>query len=141
MNLPYRNIRRNAVGGIDVDIELPGLGWVPYTLTEDSEYEWAAPLLQAVADGTAGPVAPYAPNVDELRRQYEVAASRRILARLQAAGFDDQGQLAAYAATPGRYQEEALALQRWIVDVWSAWEALTADQMAPYQAEAWAGGL
>ena len=74
---------------------------------------------------------------------YAAAAQQRITDELKARDYDDEAQLAIYAASAGNpYQAEAQGLIDWITGtVWPAWEALDPATIDPNGAQAWAGAL
>ncbi len=74
---------------------------------------------------------------------YAAAAQQRITDELKARDYDDEAQLAIYAASAGNtYQAEAQGLIDWITGtVWPAWEALDPATIDPNGAQAWAGEL
>ena len=55
----FRNPSYNHLGSIDVEIEHPALGWVPFTASPDDISEEGRELYQAVV--AAGDIAPYVP--------------------------------------------------------------------------------
>lgn len=60
----------NAVGGIDCEVELPGVGWVPFTASPDDSMEHGRAIhAAALAMGPAPYVAPPPPPPPALTRR------------------------------------------------------------------------
>lgn len=56
-----RNPKHNAAGTIDLEIEHPEYGWVPFTASPDDAAAAGADLYAAAMAGDYGPIAEYAP--------------------------------------------------------------------------------
>lgn len=71
-NCSIRNARHNGDGSIDLELEHPEWGWIPFTaVPDDSEQHGRAIHARALA-GDAGDIAPYVPPSEE-----ELAANAR----------------------------------------------------------------
>ena len=79
---PIRNARRNADGSIDLELNHPEWGWIPFTASPvDLEIHGRVIYARAVR-GEAGPVAPYEPppppSDEELAAQVRAERNRRL---------------------------------------------------------------
>jgi hypothetical protein len=59
MQIQVRNPQHNAVGTIDMEIEHPAYGWIPFTASSDDTEQMGRELYAQAAAGNFGPVAEY----------------------------------------------------------------------------------
>ncbi|NHN77690.1 hypothetical protein HA520_10405 [Azotobacter chroococcum] len=114
-----RNPRYNAHRTIDVDIEHPDYGWIPYTASPDDIHsEVCRSRYAAALAGEYGEIAPYVapvPTVEELAAQYERAVQQHLDETAKGYGYDDIKSAVTYADEPAvpRFQAEGLAFRAW----------------------------
>lgn len=117
-----RNPQKNAAGTIDLEIEHPTFGWIPFTASpDDTEAHGRELYAQAVA-GDFGPIAPYvAPPPPPPFIPTSVTMRQARLALLGIGMLDDVD--AALAAIPDATQRKAAQIE---------WEyAQTVDRHSP----------
>lgn len=77
-----QNPRYNAHGTIDVDIEHPDYGWIPYTASPDDIHsEVCRSRYAAALAGEYGEIAPYVepvPTVEELRAEWKAQRAENV---------------------------------------------------------------
>jgi hypothetical protein len=59
MQIQVRNPQHNAVGTIDMEIEHPAYGWIPFTASPDDTEQMGRELYAQAAAGDFGPVVEY----------------------------------------------------------------------------------
>lgn len=69
---PIAKARYNQFGAIDLEVNHPDWGWIPFTATPDDTEVHGRIIYARAVQGEAGPIAPYEPPSDE-----EVAAEVR----------------------------------------------------------------
>lgn len=62
--MEYRNPTYNAFGTIDLEVNHPEFGWIPFTAAPDDEASKA--LFTLAAAGEVAPYVPYVPSTEEL---------------------------------------------------------------------------
>lgn len=116
-----KNPQYNAAGTIDLEIEHPQFGWIPFTASEhdDSGRELYARALA----GEFGQIAPYIeppppPITVELIAN---AVQSHLDATARAIGYDDIRSAVTYADEPAvpRFQADGIKLRRWRSLVWA----------------------
>ena len=84
MMTEYRNPTYNQFGGIDLEVNHPQLGWIPFTASADDPEEYGRNLFAAAS---AGDVAPYVPAPAPVPDR---VTARQFKLQLLAAGLLDQ---------------------------------------------------
>jgi hypothetical protein len=84
MMTEFRNPTYNQFGSIDLEINHPQLGWMPYTASSDDPEEYGRALF---AEASAGEVAPYVPLPPAIPDR---VTARQFKLQLLAAGLLDQ---------------------------------------------------
>jgi hypothetical protein len=59
MQIQVRNPQYNAAGTIDMEMEHPTFGWIPFTASPDDSEQHGRELYAQALAGELGPVAPY----------------------------------------------------------------------------------
>lgn len=59
MQIQVRNPQYNAAGTIDMEMEHPTFGWIPFTASPDDSAQHGRELYAQAVAGELGPVAPY----------------------------------------------------------------------------------
>lgn len=91
--MDYRNPKFNVFGGIDIELEHPKHGWIPFTASADDEQsEGGRQLYHEIIAKEPGHVAPYeGPPLEELLhnewRQSAVVSAFQAKAMLLQAGY------------------------------------------------------
>ena len=73
-----RNPTQTAGTAIDLEIEHPVYGWIPFTASPDDVEQLGRDLYQQAASGTYGPIAPYVAPVVLPQTQEQIDAMRRV---------------------------------------------------------------
>ena len=84
MMTEFRNAIYNALGGIDLEVNHPQHGWIPFTATTDDPEQFGRDLF---AEASAGDVAPYVPAPAPIPDR---VTARQFKLQLLAAGLLDQ---------------------------------------------------
>lgn len=115
--------RYNATGAVDLDVEHPDLGWIPFTASPTDPEPLGREIYARATAGEFGPVADHEPEpIDPAR----IAADRvaKVQGHLDAAararGYDDIKTAVTYADEPAvpRFQLEGQAFRAWRSRVW-----------------------
>jgi hypothetical protein len=61
----YKNLKYNANGTIDMEIEDPKYGWIPFTASSTDTAQHGRILYQLAVSGQLGEIAPYAMSIDQ----------------------------------------------------------------------------
>lgn len=64
-----RNPKWNEFGTINCEINHPEWGWLSFTATPDDLEEHGRIIFQNAVNGDYGPIAPYAPDIENIRSQ------------------------------------------------------------------------
>lgn len=78
-----RNPKSNAGNAIDMEIEHPVYGWIPFTASPDDVEELGRALHAAAIAGELGPVAAYVPPPAPTQAELDAAAQAAIDAELR----------------------------------------------------------
>jgi hypothetical protein len=98
--MDFRNAIYNAAGGIDIEINHPVYGWVPFTASPEDPEELGRTLFED-AKATAAPyVAPPAPTVEEIRAGLPPLSQRQLRLTLLTIGITDAQVKAALVNDP-----------------------------------------
>ena len=73
-----RNPTQTAGTAIDLEIEHPVYGWIPFTASPDDVEQLGRDLYQQAAAGAYGPIAPYVAPVVLPQTQEQIDAMRRV---------------------------------------------------------------
>lgn len=116
--MQVRNLKYNATGTLDCEIEHPTLGWIPYTASPDDCEELGCTLYAEILAGDHGEIAPYVAPVltlDEQAAQYEREVQQHLDETAKGYGYDDIKSAVTYADEPAvpRFQAEGLAFRAW----------------------------
>ncbi|RUT80940.1 MULTISPECIES: hypothetical protein [unclassified Mesorhizobium] len=85
--MEYRNPTYNTNGGIDMEVDHPAFGWIPFTASPEDPEELGRTLFEDTK-GTAAPyVAPPAPTVEEIRAAMPSLSPRQIRLALNDIGI------------------------------------------------------
>ena len=130
MQLQVRNPQYNAANTVDLEINHPQFGWVPFTATPDDAEAYGRELYAQAVAGAFGPVAEYvAPSPVPPTVPQSVTMRQARLALLRAGLLDDVA--AAIAAIPDPVQRKAAEIE---------WEyAQTVDRNSPFTQQMAAG--
>jgi len=114
--MEYRNATYNAHGTIDVEIEHPVFGWIPFTASPDDSEEFGRELFAEVNLGEAGPYLVPPPIVED----YTAAIVSMLDAKAKERRYDNAMSLATYEkSTDPQWSAEATAFIAWRDAVWA----------------------
>jgi len=85
-----RNPKANSAGSIDLEIEHPTLGWIPFTASPDDTEPHGRDLYARAVAGTLGPIAPYVPPPPAPAPVPQAVSRFQARAALHLAGLLDQ---------------------------------------------------
>ena len=81
----WRNPVFTATGDVDVELDHPTLGWVPFTASPNDSMQYGRDIF-AAAQSSALPYVPPSPNPQKLLEKAQEAADERIARARQVAG-------------------------------------------------------
>lgn len=115
--MEIRNQQFNAHGTIDLEINHPHYGWVPFTASPDDVEEHGRDLYARAVAGEFGEIAPYVapvPTPEQTIAKYEAALDQHLNSVAQAHRFNDRHSLALRAGYPSAYQALGSAFATWM---------------------------
>lgn len=102
--MEYRSPIYNAVGTIDVEINHPVHGWIPFTASPDDPEELGRAIYEAASEGDVEPYVPPEPEPEPLPDR---VTARQFKLQLLSAGLIDQVE--GWVATQSRAVQIAYA--------------------------------
>ncbi|RUU79037.1 hypothetical protein [Mesorhizobium sp. M7A.F.Ca.MR.362.00.0.0] len=87
--MEYRNSAYNSDGGIDMEINHPAFGWIPFTATAGDSEQLGRDLYDLAAGTAAAYVPPPPPTADELREAMPTITQRQLRLTLGKAMVED----------------------------------------------------
>ena len=85
-----RNPRYTSTGDVDLEVEHPTLGWIPFTASPNDSEEHGRALYQAAVDGEFGEIA----QAEEEAVSIESLRSQAVLSRMEfMLALEDMGEL------------------------------------------------
>lgn len=115
-----RNPQYNAAGTIDLEINHPEFGWIPFTATPDDVEEHGRQIFAEALAGNFGPIAPYVapvvpePTLEQRIAEYEKELDKHLDGVAKSYRFADRKTLALRAGYPGPYHDLGLAYATWM---------------------------
>ena len=112
-----RNPTYNAHGTIDVEINHPQFGWIPFTASPDDFEPLGREIHASAIAGAFGDVEPYAqsqPTQAEIIASYESALDKYLDSVAQRYRYADRTRLALRASYPNEDQALAVAFGTWM---------------------------
>lgn len=105
--MQVRNLKHNANGTIDMEIQHPRYGWIPFTATPDDPEKHGRDLYQEAIDGKLGEIADYvqptSEEVLEKKRQSATLTRMQFMLALDSVeGLYDQAKILVDEATTPR---------------------------------------
>lgn len=74
--MDFKNCAYNKYGSIDMEINHPAYGWIPFTASEDDDVAYGAELYNVAIE--AGEIAPYqTPDIEQVRQDYPALTARQ----------------------------------------------------------------
>jgi len=112
----FRNPAFNQYGTIDLEIDHPQFGWLPFTASPNDSEERGRDLY---ARASAGAVAPYVPALPTIE-DYQAAIQSLVDSAAVSRRYDDGNSLAGYvASTIPAWAAEAQVFVAWRDAVWA----------------------
>jgi hypothetical protein len=129
---------------INCEINLEGHGWCHFVARPNDPEEHGRAIFADLCAGKYGEPAVFAPDPALIRDMCDRLLRRKVSDLLRNLGYDDVGQLSAYAAQPGhKWHDEAVATLATITRWWDAWDNLADDDLVSpgFNPAAWVNGL
>ena len=122
--MEIRNQQFNAHGTIDLEINHPQFGWIPFSASPDDVEAHGREIYAAAIAGEFGAIAPYVapvvpePTLEQRIASYKAAVQKHLDDAAKAKGYDDIVSACSYAGYANDFRAEGESFGVWRAACW-----------------------
>lgn len=137
MNYSDVQIINATANGIECLVTFDEIGQIPFHATAHDVTTHGQEIYSRCIAGDFGVFAAYTKPISEYKFEFNTKINNKITQVLNSYNYDDEQQLSTYAARPNQYQSEAQMIQQFIINIWTAYENLSDEDIELTDMDVW----